>query len=94
MHCTKCEATNTHSFNRENDKGPTPSTLCDHRKVLGVDGAEAGVMSIAGDAQIFIGLLLAERTTVHMAELGRADLKGHLVRKREANKQKLLLTET
>ena len=70
---------NTDPFDRQDDEGASSGTLCDHRQILGVDSAEAGVMGIAGDAQVFVRLLLAEWTTIHMAEFGRANLKGHLV---------------
>lgn len=75
----KFQPLNTNPFDRQDDKGASSSTLCDHRQILGVDGAEARVVGIAGDAQVFVRLLLAEWTTVHMAEFGRANLKGHLV---------------
>ena len=57
----------------QDDEAAAAADLDDAGEELGVDGAEVGVVRVARDLDVLVGLGLLGRRAVDVAELGRAD---------------------
>lgn len=62
-------------MDRQDQEGPSPSTLCDDCQETWVDSTEAVVLDAACDWHAIIAVLLGSGLTKHVAELGAAVLR-------------------